>query len=79
MRAGKGFSLLISNENMNDIIKITKSLEYSGALIDGGWISWSFVSTFNRFISRTSGFVSSTRYKRNYKRRAGRGYMNKIF
>ena len=34
-RAGKGFTLFISNEDMNDIIKITKSLEDSGTLIDG--------------------------------------------
>ena len=35
MRAGKGFTLFISNEDMNDIIKIIKSLEDSGVLIDG--------------------------------------------
>ena len=35
VRAGKGFTLLISHENMNDIIKIIKSLEDSGVLIDG--------------------------------------------
>ena len=35
VRAGKGFTLLISNEDMNDIIKIIKSLEDSGVLIDG--------------------------------------------
>ena len=34
-RAGKGFTLSISNEDMNDIIKIIKSLEDSGVLIDG--------------------------------------------
>ena len=34
VRARKGFTLFISNENMNDIIKIIKSLEYSGVLID---------------------------------------------
>ena len=34
-RAGKGFTLLISNEYMSDIIKIIKSLEDSGVLIDG--------------------------------------------
>ena len=34
VRAGKGFTLLISHENMNDIIKIIKSLEDSGVLID---------------------------------------------
>ena len=31
VRAGKGFALFVSNEDMNDIIKIIKSLE----LIDG--------------------------------------------
>ena len=35
MRAGKGFTLFISNEDLNDIIKIIKSLEDSGILIDG--------------------------------------------
>ena len=35
VRAGKGFTLFISNEDMNDTIKIIKSLEDSGALIDG--------------------------------------------
>ena len=35
LRTGKGFTLFILNEDMNDIIKIIKSLEYSGVLIDG--------------------------------------------
>ena len=30
--AGKGFTLLISNEHINDIIKIIKSVEDSGVL-----------------------------------------------
>ena len=34
MRARKGFTLLISKD-MDDIIKIIKSLEGSGVLIDG--------------------------------------------
>ena len=34
-RAGKGFTLSILNEDMNDIIKIIKLLEDSGVLIDG--------------------------------------------
>ena len=34
VRAGKEFTLFISNEDMNDIIKIIKSLEGSGVLID---------------------------------------------
>ena len=35
MRAGKVFSLFILNEDMNYIIKIIKSLEDLGVLIDG--------------------------------------------
>ena len=35
LRAGKGFILFISNEDMNDIIKIIKSLEDLVVLIDG--------------------------------------------
>ena len=34
-RAGKGFTLFILNENMNDIIKIIKLVEVLGVLIDG--------------------------------------------
>ena len=33
--AEKGFALFIWNEDKNDIIKIIKSLENSGVLIDG--------------------------------------------
>ena len=35
IRTGKGFTLFILNEDMNDIIKIIKSLEDSDVLIDG--------------------------------------------
>ena len=35
MIAGKGFTFFILNEDMNDIIKIIKSLEDSGILIHG--------------------------------------------
>ena len=75
VRAGKGFTLSISNEDMNDIIKIIRS-EDSGVLINGltetvkdeiketrRWFSWSFVITFSRFFSATSNFFSSKRYK----------------
>ena len=61
---------------MNGIIKIIKSLDDSGILIDGltetvkheikkarRWVSWTFVSRFSRFISTTSNFFSSKRYK----------------
>ena len=76
VRAGKGFTLFISNEDMNDIIKIIKSLEDSNVLIDGitetvkheikktrRWISSCIVSTINRFISATSNCFSSEKYK----------------
>ena len=35
VRAGKGSTLFILNENMNDIFKTIKSLKDSGVLIDG--------------------------------------------
>ena len=35
VRAGKGFTLFTSNKDTNDIIKIIKSLKYSGLLIVG--------------------------------------------
>ena len=35
VRTGKRSTLFISNEDLNDIIKIIKSLEDSGVLIDG--------------------------------------------
>ena len=35
MRAGKGFTLFILNEDMDDIIKILESLEDLCVLIDG--------------------------------------------
>ena len=33
--AGRGFTLFLSNEDMDDIIKIVESLEKSGLLFDG--------------------------------------------
>ena len=67
--AGKGFVLFILNKDMNDIIKIIKSLGYSNVLIDGiteslktenkktrMWISSCIVSTISHFISATSNF-----------------------
>ena len=35
VRARKALTLFVSNEDMNDIIKIVESLENSGLLIDG--------------------------------------------
>ena len=81
VRAGKGFTLFILNEDMNDITKIIKT-EDSGVLIDEvtetvkheikktrKLISWTLVSTFSHFISATTNFFSSKKYtwKRNKK------------
>ena len=66
--AEKGFTLFILNEDINDIIRIIKSLEDSSVLIDGvtetvkdekksrKQICWYIVSTFSCFISGTSDF-----------------------
>ena len=75
MRAGKGFVLFITNEDMNAIIKIIKSLEDSGVLVDEvtetvkhqikktrKWIS-DKSGTFSRFISACSNFFRSKRCK----------------
>ena len=80
VRAGKLFALFISNEDMNDMIKVIKSLEDMGVLVDGVTetvkheikktrrrISWRFVIAFSHFNSETSNFFcSSERYR--YKR-----------
>ena len=68
VRAGKEFTLFISNGDMNDI-KIIKSLKYLGVLIDGFTetvkheikktekrITWSIVSTFSHCISAITYF-----------------------
>ena len=80
VRAGKGFTLFIWNEDMIDINKIIKSLEDSNALKHGtskheikkqeGVFFPYFVSNFSRFVSATSGRVV---------RRAERGYIDKNF
>ena len=36
VRAGKGFNLFISKQNMDDIIKMIRSLENSSLLVDDG-------------------------------------------
>ena len=72
--AEKGWALFISNEDTNDI-KVIKSLEDSGVLIDGvtktakheirkqkRWISSCIVRTFGYFISATNDFFSSKSY-----------------
>ena len=75
-RPGKGFTLFTLNGDINDVIKIIKSLEDSGVLIDGvtetvkhklkkarRQISWSFASTFSPFVSVASNFFSSKKFK----------------
>ena len=51
VRAGKGFTLFISNEDMNDIIKIIKYLENLGVLIDG------VIETVKSVIKNEDGFL----------------------
>ena len=75
-REEKIFSLFISNEDLNDIIKIIKSLKDLGVLIDAvteivkheikkqeGRFFGSFVSTFSRFVSATSNLLKGKSYK----------------
>ena len=91
MRAEKGFSLFILNEDMNHI-KIIKSLEDSGVLIDGvaetvkdeikktrRQISWSFLAPLAASLVQPviSSVVKGTSGRGV--RKAGRGYMNKKF
>ena len=92
MRAGKGSTLLISNEVMNDINKIIKSLEDSGAVIDGvteavkhelkkqegGFLGALLVPLAASLVQPVISSVVKGISGREV-RRAGRGYMNKIF
>ena len=92
VRAGKRLTLFISTEDMNDVIKIIKSLENSGVLIDG------VTQTVKDEIKKQEGGflgallapliasllqpVISSAVKgisRRGVRRAGRGYANKSF
>ena len=75
VKAGRGFTLFILIEDMNDIIKIMKSLEDSGVLIHGvaetvkckikkarSWIYWCIFHTFVCVSGTTFAFFSSKRY-----------------
>ena len=89
MRAGKGFNLFILDEDMNDIIKIVKSLEDSGVLIgavnetvkheikkeEGGFLGALLAPSAASLVKP----VISSVVKSITPRRAGRGYMNKKF
>ena len=76
VRVGKGFTLFILNEDKNDIIKTTKSLEDLGVAIDGvtetvkheikkqeGRFLGALITPLNGFNSATSNFFSSKRHK----------------
>ena len=84
-----GFNLFFSHEGVNDIIKITKSLEDSGVLIDGitETIKHETKKHEARFLgawlapladSATSNFSSNKRYGEGV-RRAERRYGDKFF
>ena len=53
VRAGKGFTLFISNEDLDDIIKIVESLEKSGLLLDGA------NETVKHKIKKQGGFLGA--------------------
>ena len=73
LRAGKEFTLFISNEDINDVIRIKKSLEDSGLIIgvtetvkhetkyEVRFLG--FASNFSSITSTTSNFLSSKMYK----------------
>ena len=87
MRVGEGFTLFISSEDMNDIIKIIKPLEDSDVLIDavtetvkqedrflGALLAPLAVSLVEPVISSVVNVISGRRI-----RRAGRGYIDENF
>ena len=91
-RANKGFTLFILNDDMDDIIKIIKSLEDSGVLIDGVTeiVKHKIKKQEGRFLGAllaplAASIVQPTislvvkGISRQWVRRAGRGYMNKTF
>ena len=92
MRAEKGFTLFISNEGMNDIIKIIKSLEDSGALVKHGIeiVKHEIKKQEGRFLrdllaplatSNVQPVISSVvkGIRGREVRKAGKGYMDKNF
>ena len=92
MRAGKWFTLFISNEDMNDIIKVIKSLEDLGILIDGvnEAVKHEIRKQEGRFIGTLlAPLVASIKQpvislvvkgiSRRQVRKGGRGYMGKNF
>ena len=75
VRVGKGFTLFISNKDINDIIKIIKSLEKSDVLIDDAteivenmrqktsrWIPWIYYDTYGCVSNSTCPFFVNKCY-----------------
>ena len=90
VRVGKNFTLSISNEDMNNIIKIIKSLEDSGVLIDGVTVKHEINKQEDRFLGvllapLAASIVRLVIYSvvkglnRREVRRAGRRYMDENF
>ena len=91
VRAGKGFTLFISNEDMNDIIEIIKSLEDSGVVIYEVTeiVKHELKKQEGRFLEALLALLAASLVQLAISvvkdisgrgvRRAGRGYMNKNF
>ena len=84
--ATKGFTLFILNEDVNDIIKIIKSLDDSGALIDGVTESAKDKIKKQKRLFRLATSIAQPVISSVVKgisgrevRRAERGYMDKKF
>ena len=86
VRAGKRFTLFISNEDINDIIKIMNSFKDSGVWIDG--VTETVKHDLNKqedgFLGAllaplSSNFLSNKGISERGVRRAGRGYVDKNF
>ena len=92
MRAGRGFTLFVLNEYMNDIIKIIKPLEDWGVLTsgvtetvkheiekqEGGFLKALLAALAVSIVQLVISSVGRCIRGRGV-RRAGRGYMNEIF
>ena len=92
VRAGKGFTLFILNENMNNIIKIIKSLEDLGVLIDGvnetvkqetrkqeGRFFWTLLSPLVAWLVEPVINSAVEGISGRAVKKAGKRYMNKNF
>ena len=92
VRAGKGYTLFISNEDMNNVTEVINSLEDSGVLIDGvtetvkheikkqkgGCLRALLAPSAAWIVQQVISSVVKGISERGV-RRAGKGYMNKNF